>query len=145
MIRRCLSRFSNVDLSIISQVNFFSQSIANHISYCVLRGIGDGDTLRSKEIHVPVADPEGVQGVRLNPPLELNYFIFMGNFRKNGAKLGKQTPFLNLSPLSRNPVSAPDVSPCPTVPSLPTICDELARVITRHISPQMSTTCPRYS
>ena len=27
-------------------------------------------------------DPEGVQGVRSNPPLQLNYFIFMGNFRK---------------------------------------------------------------
>ena len=32
-----------------------------------------------------VADPEGVQRVRSNPPLELNYFIFMGNFRKNEA------------------------------------------------------------
>ena len=37
-----------------------------------------------------VADPEGVQGVRSNPPLELNNFIFMGNFReKNEAKLRK--------------------------------------------------------
>ena len=29
-----------------------------------------------------VADPEGFQGVRSHPPHELNYFIFMGNFRK---------------------------------------------------------------
>ena len=28
----------------------------------------------------PVAHPEGVQGVRSNPPLELNYFIFMEVF-----------------------------------------------------------------
>ena len=33
------------------------------------------------------------------------------------------------------------LSPCPTVRSLPTICDELARVINRHISPQMSRSC----
>ena len=33
------------------------------------------------------------------------------------------------------------LSPCPTVTSLPTIWDELAQVITRHISPQMSTSC----
>ena len=30
-----------------------------------------------------VADPEGVRGVQTNPRLSLNYFIFMGNFRKN--------------------------------------------------------------
>ena len=36
-----------------------------------------------------VEDPEGVQGVRSNPPLELDYFIFVGNFRKNEAKLRK--------------------------------------------------------
>ena len=54
-----------------------------------------------------MADPEGVQGVRSNPPLELNYFIFMGNFRKNEAKLRKRNPFLNLNPLSKNPGSAP--------------------------------------
>ena len=60
-----------------------------------------------------VADPEGVQGVRSNPPLELNYFIFMGNFRKNEAKLRKRTPYLNLNPLSRNPGSAlANVLPC---------------------------------
>ena len=29
-----------------------------------------------------VADLEGVQGVRLNPPLEPNYFVFMGNLKK---------------------------------------------------------------
>ena len=39
-----------------------------------------------------LADPEGVQGVCSNPPLELNYFIFMGNFRKNEAKLVKRHP-----------------------------------------------------
>ena len=30
-----------------------------------------------------VADPEGVQGVRSNPPLIPNYFIIMGNFEKS--------------------------------------------------------------
>ena len=30
-----------------------------------------------------VADPEGVRRVQTNPLLSLNYFIFMGNFRKN--------------------------------------------------------------
>ena len=61
-----------------------------------------------------VADPEGVQGVRSNPSLELNYFIFMGNFRKkNEAKLKKRTPYLNLNPLSRNTGSAlANVLPC---------------------------------
>ena len=33
------------------------------------------------------------------------------------------------------------VNSCPTVTSLPTICDELARVVTCHISPQISTSC----
>ena len=32
------------------------------------------------------------------------------------------------------------ISHCPAVTSLPMICDEL-RVITRHVSPQMSTSC----
>ena len=30
-----------------------------------------------------VADPEGLQGVRLNPRLIPNYFIIMGNFEKS--------------------------------------------------------------
>ena len=34
----------------------------------------------------PVADLEGVRGVRLNPPLGPNYFNFMGKFMKNQAK-----------------------------------------------------------
>ena len=29
-----------------------------------------------------VADIEGVQGVRSNPPLEPNYFVFMGNLKR---------------------------------------------------------------
>ena len=29
-----------------------------------------------------VADLEGVQGVLSNPPLEPNYFVFMGNLKK---------------------------------------------------------------
>ena len=33
-------------------------------------------------ISTMVADPEGIQGVHSNSPLELNYFIFMENFRK---------------------------------------------------------------
>ena len=38
-----------------------------------------------------------------------------------------------------SPLVSYSLSPCFTVTSLSTICDELARVITRHISPQMST------
>ena len=30
---------------------------------------------------ISVADLEGVQGVRSNPPLEPNYFVFMGNLK----------------------------------------------------------------
>ena len=45
-----------------------------------------------------MADTEGVQGVRSNPPLELNYFISMGNFRKNEAKLRKRTPLSEFEP-----------------------------------------------
>ena len=48
-----------------------------------------------------VADLEGVQCVGLNSPLDPNYFIFMGNFKKKKIKkkLGKQI-FLNLNPSS---------------------------------------------
>ena len=76
-------------------------------------GIGGGGEGRA------VADPEGVEGVRsnpplvravpgnisevnlnigwaqTNPPLELNYFIFMGNFKKNEATLRKHPPPLS--------------------------------------------------
>ena len=33
-------------------------------------------------LEASVADLEGVQGVRSNPPLEPNYFVFMGNLKK---------------------------------------------------------------
>ena len=66
--------------------------------------VGRQGTLLCKKINIAVADPEGVQGVRSNPSLELNYFIFMGNFRKNEEK---HPPFLNLNPLFSNPGSAP--------------------------------------
>ena len=39
-----------------------------------------------------VADLEGVQWVHSNPPLDQNYFIFMGNFKRFFVKLGKRTP-----------------------------------------------------
>ena len=39
-----------------------------------------------------MADLEGVQGVCSNPPLDPNYFIFMGNFKKVCGKLCKRTP-----------------------------------------------------
>ena len=42
----------------------------------------------------PVADFEGVQGVHSNPPLDKNYFIFMWNFKRFCAKIGKRTPLL---------------------------------------------------
>ena len=41
-----------------------------------------------------VADLEGVQGVRSNPPLDQNYLIFMGNFKIFCVKLGQRTPLL---------------------------------------------------
>ena len=37
-------------------------------------------TLHSK--FSTVADLEGVQGVRLNPPLDPHYFVFMENFKR---------------------------------------------------------------
>ena len=59
-------------------------------------------------------DPEGVQGVRSNPPLRQNYSIFMEHFQKKSGKLTNnqlqptnRTPFVSLNPLSRNPGSAP--------------------------------------
>ena len=39
-----------------------------------------------------VADPERVRGVQTNPLLSLNYFIFMGNFRKNWSNSTNRTP-----------------------------------------------------
>ena len=48
-----------------------------------------------------------LEGVRLNPPLGLNYFNFMGIYEKSG-KMFKTNPLLmHLSPPSRNPGSAP--------------------------------------
>ena len=38
------------------------------------------------KIMFPVADLEGVRVVRLNPPLEANYFNFMGKCMKNQVK-----------------------------------------------------------
>ena len=38
------------------------------------------------------ADLEGVQGVCSNPPLVLNHFIVMGNFKRFCMELGKRTP-----------------------------------------------------
>ena len=55
-----------------------------------------------------MADPEGVHGVRSNPPLWVNYSIFMGIYLKSLVKLTKRTPFVNLNPLSRNPGSTPE-------------------------------------
>ena len=45
-------------------------------------------TERLEQDHNSVADLEGVQGVRSSPPLESNYFIFVGNFKKLCVKLG---------------------------------------------------------
>ena len=36
------------------------------------------------------ADPEGVQGIRSNPPFSQDYFFFIGNSKKNQVKLTKQ-------------------------------------------------------
>ena len=53
-----------------------------------------------------VADLEGVRGVHSNPPLEPNYYIFMGKFKKIWMKIGKRTPLVNLNPPFKNPGSA---------------------------------------
>ena len=45
-----------------------------------------------------VADPEGVQGVRLNPPLRPNYFISMGIYLKSWVKPTKRTPLCKFEP-----------------------------------------------
>ena len=56
-----------------------------------------------------VADLVGVRVVRLNPPpLEPNYFNFMGKFTKNLGQYLKTNPLLmDLNHPSRNPGSAP--------------------------------------
>ena len=55
-----------------------------------------------------VADPEGVREVQTNPLLSLNYFIFMGNFRKEiGQTAQIESPSDNLSRRSKSPGSAP--------------------------------------
>ena len=56
----------------------------------------------------PVADLEGVQGVRSNPhPPEPNYFVFMG-FKEILSEIRlTNPPFLHLNPLLKNPGSAP--------------------------------------
>ena len=41
------------------------------------------ENIQGKQTHKKaVADPEGVQGVCLNPPLSQNYFFVMGNLEK---------------------------------------------------------------
>ena len=45
-----------------------------------------------------VADLEGIQGVRSNSPLESNYLIFMGNFKKFCVHLGKRTGISTFEP-----------------------------------------------
>ena len=45
-----------------------------------------------------VVGPEGVQGVRSNPPLRPNYLISMDNFKKNYAKSRKRNPQCEFEP-----------------------------------------------
>ena len=55
-----------------------------------------------------MADTEGVRGVQTNPLLSLNYFIFMGNFKKNRSNCtNRPPPSANLNPRSKNLGSAP--------------------------------------
>ena len=56
-----------------------------------------------------VADLEGVQGVRSNPPSGPKSFHFHEEFQENMYEI-RQTnpPFLHLNPLLRNPGSAPE-------------------------------------
>ena len=60
-----------------------------------------------------MADPQvvrrggGLGGVQTNSLLSLNYFSFIGNFRKNWSNRTNRTPSANLNPQSKNPGSAP--------------------------------------
>ena len=49
---------------------------------------------QQKHGYLSVADLEGIQGVRLNPNLEPNYFVFHGEFQEICVKLSKRTPLL---------------------------------------------------
>ena len=51
--------------------------------FCLCKNKG-ADQLRSncEADQRPVADLEGVQGVHSNPPLDPNYFIFIGHFKR---------------------------------------------------------------
>ena len=49
-----------------------------------------------------------VADLELEPPLDLNYFIFMGNFKRFCVKLGNEPHFPAFEPLPQNPGSAPD-------------------------------------
>ena len=42
----------------------------------------EADRSTRRQVGSPVADLEGVQDVRSNPPLEPNHFVFMGNLKK---------------------------------------------------------------
>ena len=61
-----------------------------------------------------MADLEGVQGVRSNPPLEPDYFH--GEFKEILSKVKlTNPPFLHLNPFLKNPGSAPGHSGWGTV------------------------------
>ena len=73
-----------------------------------------------------VADPEGVRGVQTNFLLSLNYFIFMGNFRRIGQTAQIEPISANLNPQSKNPGSAPETGEIPEKKHLTTHKQNLA-------------------
>ena len=58
--------------------------------------------------NITVANPEGVRGVQTNPRLSLNYFIFMGNFRKKWSDCTNRTPLSLFEP----PIQKSWIRPC---------------------------------
>ena len=57
-----------------------------------------------------VADLEGVQGVRSNPPSGAKLFRFHGEFKEILSEIRlTNPPFLHLNPLLKNPGSPPDI------------------------------------
>ena len=56
----------------LARLSFKKETLLLHVSLLIL----------ITKSHLAVADPEGVQGVHLNPLLSLNYSSFLGNFKK---------------------------------------------------------------
>ena len=74
MIDPIVQIYQLLTLALIMFASFKDNLLNSSLSCIIIKVI---DT-----IPVTVADLEGVQGVCSNPPLEPNYFVFMGNLKK---------------------------------------------------------------